>query len=47
MPVNLEVLPEPDKYRGGCSPISIGLSMRSPVEDLEKGLKDLKGFASL
>jgi hypothetical protein len=26
---------------------NIGLSMRSPMEELEKGLKELKGFATL
>jgi hypothetical protein len=40
-----EVLPEPGKYRGGCLQLTIGLSMGSPVEKLEKGLKELKGFA--
>ena len=35
----------PNKYRGGCSKPTIGLSTGSPVEELEKGLKELKGFA--
>jgi hypothetical protein len=39
-------LPEPNKYKGGCSPPTIGLSAGSPVKELEKGLKDLKGFAT-
>jgi hypothetical protein len=26
--------------------IAIGLSIRSPMEELEKGLKELKGFAT-
>jgi len=37
-------LPEPDKYRGRCSQPTTGLSLRTPMEDLEKGLKELKGF---
>jgi hypothetical protein len=32
----------PDKYRGGCSQPSMG----SPMEELEKGQKELKGFAA-
>jgi hypothetical protein len=35
----------PDKYRGGCT-IVIGLSIGSPVEELEKGLKELKEVAA-
>jgi hypothetical protein len=31
----------PDKYRGGCSQPTNGLSTKSPVEGLEKGLKEL------
>jgi hypothetical protein len=34
----------PDKYRGGCSQPTIGLSTGSPVEELVKGPKELKGF---
>jgi hypothetical protein len=34
----------PDKCRGGCSQPTIGLSTGSPVEELEKGPKELKGF---
>ena len=34
------------KYRGGCLQPTIGLSMGSPMEELEKGLKELKGFAA-
>jgi hypothetical protein len=41
-----EALPELDKYRGGCSLPTIGLSMESLMEDLEKGLKKLKGLAT-
>ena len=36
----------PDKYRSGCSQSTIELSMESPIEELEKGLKELKGFAT-
>jgi hypothetical protein len=36
----------PDKYRSGCSQPSIGLSTGSPVKELEKGPKELKGFYS-
>jgi hypothetical protein len=41
-----ETLPVPDNYRGGCSQPSIGLSTGSPMEVLEKGHKELKGFAA-
>jgi hypothetical protein len=37
---------EPYKYRGGCSEPTIGLSVGSPMEELEKGLKELKGLAT-
>jgi len=37
---------EPDKYRGGCLQPTIGLSLGIPGEELEKGLKELKGFVS-
>jgi hypothetical protein len=39
-------MPEPYKYRGRCSQ-PIGLSTGSPVEELEKGLKELKEFETL
>jgi hypothetical protein len=39
-------MPVPDKYRGGCSQPVIGLSTESPMEEIEKGPKELKGFAS-
>jgi hypothetical protein len=39
-------LPEPDKYRGRCSKITIGVNMGSPIEELEKELKELKEFAT-
>ena len=44
--VSWEALPVPDKYRGGCSQPNIALSVGSSIKDLEKGLKELKGFAS-
>ena len=46
MAVSWEALPEPDKYRGGCSQPSIELIMGSPMKELEKGPKKLKGFAT-
>jgi hypothetical protein len=47
MAVSWEALPKPDKYRGGCSQSTIGLSVGSLMEDLEKELKELRGFAVL
>jgi hypothetical protein len=44
--VSCGVLPEADKYRGGCSQPTIGLSMGFPIKELKKGLKELKGFAT-
>ena len=44
MAVSLEALPDPDKYRGGCSQPTIELNARSQMEELEKKLKDLTGF---
>jgi hypothetical protein len=35
------------KYRGGCSQPTIVLSSVSPVEELEKVPKELKGFVAL
>ena len=46
MEVSREALPEPDKYRSRCLQTTIGLCTGSPVEELEKGLKELKGFAT-
>jgi hypothetical protein len=46
MAVSREALPEPDIYRGGCSQSTIRLSMGFPMEELERGLKELKGFAT-
>ena len=34
------------KYQGGCSKSTIGLSMGSPMEESEKGLTELEGFAT-
>ena len=36
----------PDKYRSGCSQLSIGQSTGSPMKELEKIPKELKGFAA-
>jgi hypothetical protein len=41
-----ETLPEPYKYMCGCSQPTIGLIVGSLIEELEKGLKKLKGFAT-
>jgi hypothetical protein len=37
----------PDKYRDVWSQTTIELITGSPMEDLEKGPKELKGFAAL
>ena len=42
--VSWEALPEPDKYKQMLT--ANQLSMESPMEELEKGLKELKGFAT-
>jgi hypothetical protein len=46
--VSLEALPEPGKYRGRCWQATIGLRtwppLGSAMEELEKRLKELKGF---
>jgi hypothetical protein len=44
--VSWEALSEPEKYRSGCSEPSIGLSTGSPMKELEKGPKELKGFVA-
>ena len=46
MSVSWQALPEPDNYRGGCLQPTIWLSMGSPEEKLEKGLKELRGCAA-
>ena len=46
MAVSWEALTEPYKYRGGYSHPTIGLSAGFPMKELEKGLKELKGFTT-
>jgi hypothetical protein len=41
-----EALPVSDKYRSGCSQPSIGRSTLSPMKELEKVSKKLKGFVT-
>jgi hypothetical protein len=41
---SLICLPEPDKYRGGCSRPKIGWRSGSLTEELEKGLKEMREF---
>ena len=36
----------PEKYRGGCSQGTIGLSAESPTEELEKGPKEVRLFVA-
>jgi hypothetical protein len=43
---SLEALPVLDKYRGVDSQSTIGLSTRSPMKELEKVPKELKGLAA-
>jgi hypothetical protein len=42
--VSWESMPVPDKYRSGCWQLSIRYSTRSPMKELEKVPKELKGF---
>jgi hypothetical protein len=42
----LETVVNLNKALSGCSQPSIGLSTESPMEELEKGAKQLKGFAA-
>ena len=42
-----EAMPVPGKYRRGCSQSSIGWNTGSPVKELEKVPKELKGSATL
>ena len=42
-----EAMPVPGKYRNGCSQSSIGWNTGSPMKELEKGPKELKGFVAL
>jgi hypothetical protein len=46
MTFSWEALPEPDKYRSECSQPTIGLGSGLLIEELEKGLKKLRGFAA-
>ena len=45
--VSKEALPVSDKYRGGCWQCPPSLNMGTPVEELKKGLKELKGLKTL
>jgi hypothetical protein len=45
--VSCEAMPVPGKYRNGCSQSSIGWSTESPIKELEKVPKELKGSAAL
>jgi hypothetical protein len=40
-------LPEPDKHGVGCSQPTIGLTTWTPMEELEEGLKELRGLSAL
>jgi hypothetical protein len=40
-------MPVPGKYLSGCSQSAIGWNTGSPVEELEKAPKELKGSATL
>jgi hypothetical protein len=44
--VSWEVLPDPCRYICGCLHPTIWLSLGSPMEQLWKRLKELKGFAT-
>jgi hypothetical protein len=44
--VSWEALPEPDKTRSGCFQPTIGQSTGYPMEELEKGPKELKVLAT-
>jgi len=46
MDVSWEALPEFYWYRWGCLQLTIGLSIQTLIEELEKGLKELEGFAT-
>ena len=45
--VSCEAMPVPGKYRSGCSQSSIGWNTGSPMLELEKVPKELKGSATL
>ena len=40
-------MPVPDKYRGGYTQSAIGWNTGSPMDELEKVPKELKGSATL
>jgi hypothetical protein len=42
-----EAMPVPGKYRHGCSQLPIRWNTGSPIEELEKVPKELKGSATL
>ena len=42
--VSCETMPGPSKHISGCSQSAIGWVTGPPMEELEKGLKELKGF---
>ena len=42
-----EAMPVPGKYRSGCSQSAVGWNTGSPIEELEKVPKKLKGSATL
>ena len=44
MDVSSEALPLSYTYRWGCLQLSIRLKIRTPMKELEKGLKELKGL---
>jgi hypothetical protein len=44
MAVSWEALPEPYKYRGGCSYPTIELSTGSPIEELREGTEGVEGL---
>jgi hypothetical protein len=45
--LSCEAMPVPGKYRSGRSPSSIGWNTGTPMEELEKVLRELKGSATL
>jgi hypothetical protein len=45
--VSCEVMPVPGEHRSGCSQSAFGWNTGSPIEELEKVSKELKGPATL
>jgi hypothetical protein len=43
MAVSCETMPRPDKHRSGCPQSAIGWIIGSPLDELEKVPKELKG----